>query len=715
MRRPVLRLIWTLALCSTLAPLAIGACGSNSVPSPFTGSDAGDAAEGEAGEAGDDVDPGLGPPCLDDLQCDDGIDCTFDACDHEIGRCRYTPDDTKCQDAVYCDGLEVCDIKLGCRDGVAIACDDDDTCTIDTCIESTKTCKSVPRDADGDGDPDWSCGGGDCNDTNPLVSSKELEVCANGQDDDCDGTVDEPDCSTPKNDKCGDALEITASGTYVMSLAAASPDYSASCAGGTNVSDVVAAIKVPDTGPMDVDVVALSDTASVALAAFGQCGDASSEIACDGGHAYKKGGQLSRVRLRSLAPGFHPVVVFGVGSGNVTLKVQLLPPTTAPTNETCGTAASLTAGSTTTVSIVDAAEDVTSDCDASLGELVYRFDLANPQDVDVWATSVDGYGSPILSLLEAPCSAASDELTCNSASQAHVFGRALAAGSHYVAVSATAPTDVALSLELSPPTTPPADETCSSGASIAPNVTVPVPLAGHADDLKLGCLAGAVDAAYSLDLAAPSDVLLVARSSDNDTVGVSLVEPPCASASDVIACGTAGTSPVRAGAHNVAAGSHRAVVESKNGAPTTLTAFTRPATAPTLVAFADTCQTAVKVPSTGGFFQGNTANANADYAASCDLGGQSPAGAQDQMLRFDLPAKKRVVLDMKGSSYNTLLVVRDASSCPGAEEVKACAAGYQVDRSFLDLTLDAGSYFIQIDGYAGGAGQWFLDVFVSDP
>lgn len=692
-------------------------CGDSSVPSPFVDPDASVDGAADAGQDGDAIDPTLGPPCLDDAQCDDELDCTFDACDLTVSRCRYTPDHSKCFDAIFCDGAEVCDPKLGCREGVPVSCDDDKTCTIDTCVESTQSCQSELRDADGDGDPDWSCGGGDCNDTTPTISSKQPEVCGNGQDDDCDLAKDEADCKSAKHDTCADALEITGPGNYVMSLAAAKGDYSASCAGGGTWVDVVAALQVPAGGPKDVDVVALSDTASVALSAFGKCGDVSSELACDGGHSYKKGGQLARVRLRSLAPGFYPLFVHGMGAGDVALKVQHLPPTTQPANETCGTAVPLAPAVTTKVAIIDAKQDLVSDCEdaSSLGELVYRIDLSEPKDVNVWATSLDGYARPVLSLLDAPCSKPSDELTCNTATQAHVFGRALGAGSHFVAVSATAPSELELLLELGPPSQPPADESCSSAASLTAGVTQQVPLVGHADDLKLGCLPGAVDAAYTLALGAPSDVLLVARSSDNDTVGVALAKPPCASASDMISCDTATLSPVRTAAHALPAGSHRAVVESQNGAPMSLTAFVRPAKAPTLVAFADTCAVAVKIPESGGFFLGNTANANADYAAGCDLGSQGPAGAPEQMLKLDLAAKKRVILDMAGSSYSTLLAVRKAEGCPGPEVSKACAAGYGLDKSFLDLTLEAGSYFVQVDGYAGQSGQWFLEVFVTDP
>src|SRR5262245_35887728 len=88
------------------------ACGSSSVPSPFE-KDAG--SESDASDAHDANDPTLGGPCLDDGQCDDGIDCTTDRCDQKIQRCRFSPDDTKCQDDIFCDGLEECEPGLGCR------------------------------------------------------------------------------------------------------------------------------------------------------------------------------------------------------------------------------------------------------------------------------------------------------------------------------------------------------------------------------------------------------------------------------------------------------------------------------------------------------------------------------------------------------------------------------------------------------------------------
>jgi hypothetical protein len=70
---------------------------------------------------------------------------------------------------------------------------------------------------------------------------------------------------------------------------------------------------------------------------------------------------------------------------------------------------------------------------------------------------------------------------------------------------------------------------------------------------------------------------------------------------------------------------------------------------------------------------------------------------------------------MQGSGYATLLDVRKGETCPGTEVPQACSVGYDVNRSFLDLTLDAGTYWVQVDGFAGSAGTWFLYVRTVEP
>jgi hypothetical protein len=697
-------------------------CGTGEVPSPFredddsvdAGADAPSVADAGIGEAdASSPPPGLGGPCVDDEQCDDGIACTFDACDPVRGRCLATPDDAACADVSFCNGVEICDLRLGCREGTPVDCSDATPCTIDSCNETTRTCEHDVRDADRDGDPDVNCpDGNDCDERNPAVSSLAPEVCNNSVDDDCDGESDEDGCVDPEYDTCIDALEVAATGQWELEIAAARGDYAASCVDGESPTrDLVVAVIVPDGEPMDVDVTAVARSGAVTLAIFEACGDAASEIACAPTAETPARTRAARLKLRGAAPGARALYVISDGTAPVTLAVTFSPATVEPPNETCASALPLEEGVPTRASLVDAAEDVATACDRWGGDLVFSFDVSESRDVRVVAETADGLGAPSISLRTEACSDLSDEIVCRTAVTGDVFWRGLGAGRYYVSVAATGPTDVDVLLVTTPPTEPPADESCESTTRLEPNRTVVVDLASHVDDIRLGCSLGFVDAAYELKVEAATDVLLVQRITDGDRGVVALADAACGAA--LSGCTSGVVSPIRASKHDLSAGTYRVVVETESAATSTITAFSRAAQAPIVVAFADDCAAAIDVPPTGGFFIGNTSNATSDYSATCDRGGLGEGGGADQMLRLVLDERRRVILDMRGSSYATLLTLRDG--CPGTEMEGACSAGYAADRSYLDLELDAGEYFLQIDGYAAAEGPWFLEVFVVSP
>src|SRR5437016_5317195 len=53
-------------------------------------------------------------PCSTDAACNDGIPCTLDACDPTAHVCTRDLRDAMCDDGLYCDGDERCDIRAGC-------------------------------------------------------------------------------------------------------------------------------------------------------------------------------------------------------------------------------------------------------------------------------------------------------------------------------------------------------------------------------------------------------------------------------------------------------------------------------------------------------------------------------------------------------------------------------------------------------------------------
>lgn len=713
-------------LFSVLLPVA---CGTSNPRDPFERDQGDAAAAGAAGAPGDaglidvavpDVgnseDPELGGPCLDDGQCDDELDCTTDICDSELGRCRHQPDHSKCQNDIFCDGQEVCDPKDGCRQGEVVACSDDDTCTIDECEEETQSCDHRPRDADGDGDAPWNCaGGGDCLDTDPFINSMVEEVCDNDLDDDCDGEVDEDDCAEASYDRCNRPLEIEETSQVVLSLTAAKRDYAASCLEEVAYRDVVMAVVVPEGDPVDVDVVARAANGRLVLAAQSECGDASSETGCARELPDRNGEPAARLRLRGLEPGAYPIVLFADREIEATVSVRYLEPEDPPENETCGTAQPLSFGEHVTATVFDAETDLDSACDRETGELSYRLDLQEPSDLTIRATALDDLGTPSLSLRDADCVAPESELGCGFGNPSQLFKRALAAGEYTLAVSATGYTEVDLVAELSEASDAPQGDSCDDPRPLNPGETYELEFSGYEDTVSSACLLGAVDIVHSLVLEEPSDVLLLQRTSDSDEGGVALLKPACEGDSDRLACASFGEAPSRLNLTNLASGEYRIVSETRLGNPATLTAFVRPQVEPTLVAFSSTCEDALQIPETGGRFVGNTAQATADYSAGCDQASLGAQGAPEQILYLNLTERRRVVFDMQDSDYDTLLNVRRGTECPGDEILRGCVPGYMDEKSFVDLTLPEGDYFIQVDGYGGDRGEWTLDIYTGEP
>jgi hypothetical protein len=112
------------------------------------------------------------------LNCDDGLVCTTDSCDHPQG-CLHEFNTAPCNDADPCTHTDTC--KLGvCTGGGQVTCNDGNTCTTDSCTPglgcqfeaNAIDCDDLNKCTMGDKCADKACVPGapiPCNDANPCT------------------------------------------------------------------------------------------------------------------------------------------------------------------------------------------------------------------------------------------------------------------------------------------------------------------------------------------------------------------------------------------------------------------------------------------------------------------------------------------------------------------------------------------------------------------
>ena len=135
--------------------------------------------------------------------CNDGVACTDDSCDEENDKCVNATNDDSCDDGLYCNGVETCDAALGCQAGTAPACDDGVACTDDGCDETNDRCTHTTND--GACDDGLYCNGAEtcdislgcqvgtasctANECDEVADTCIVVICGDGrvqQDEECD-------------------------------------------------------------------------------------------------------------------------------------------------------------------------------------------------------------------------------------------------------------------------------------------------------------------------------------------------------------------------------------------------------------------------------------------------------------------------------------------------------------------------------------------------
>ncbi|MBM4355330.1 MAG: hypothetical protein FJ109_16350, partial [Deltaproteobacteria bacterium] len=140
--------------------------------------------------------------CMQDspMACNDGNPCTTDACDNASGECKFegAADGPMegCGDNDLCNGEETC-VGGMCTQGTAVACDDENPCTSDSCNLADGQCDFVPVE---DGEEV------DCDDGNPCTK----DLCTSGACDnplfpieDLAGPIAGGECLCKTDEDCG--------------------------------------------------------------------------------------------------------------------------------------------------------------------------------------------------------------------------------------------------------------------------------------------------------------------------------------------------------------------------------------------------------------------------------------------------------------------------------------------------------------------------------
>jgi len=162
--------------------------------------------------------------CLTDEDCNDGVNCTEDACD--AGTCTNIPDDAACDDGLWCTGSETCDPVADCQAGTAPNCDDGVGCTADACNEGADACDNVPDDGACD-DGLWCTGAETCD---PVAD------CQDGTAPDCDDGVGcTADACNEGTDSCDNTPDDGACDDGLWCNGAETCDAAADCLTGTPV------------------------------------------------------------------------------------------------------------------------------------------------------------------------------------------------------------------------------------------------------------------------------------------------------------------------------------------------------------------------------------------------------------------------------------------------------------------------------------------------
>ncbi|MCC7537444.1 MAG: hypothetical protein IT379_14570 [Deltaproteobacteria bacterium] len=654
--------------------------------------------------------------------CVDAIECTMERCDEEANTCVHEPDDEMCQDDDLCNGTEQCSLvsgpgidERGCGPGPELYCNDEDSCTIDSC-DATAGCVHEPKDLDADGYGDFRCGGEDCDDdprTGRDIHPESTEICDNRRDDDCDSRRDylDTDC-LPTNDDCDTVQMLPGAGIYSGSTRGLASDGSLGCST-ISGSDAYFAIRITETSDLSVTAAGgtggFGETLAVALRETCAMGP---EIRCATGPG------LGTVRQRSLEPGIYYIIVKTSVAAEFDLTVRITDPTVAPLVDVCdATTQDVSMGGTFTGTFDEVEDDYRIECNFATGlrDVAYRLTLTEPQDVTLRAQTTGDFTQTFLTLTT-DCSTPSANLVCEIGDFfgfAEIRRRALPAGTYYILIESSDSASVSWSLDVTvtDPVPRAAGDACMPSLDITDRDQM-VDISTFELDVGTSC-GGADesfrDAIFEFTLAAPQDVILSVDHSFGAFIYLAVTPTMCGLTSGELRCRT-GTTPMDTLFRALPAGRYFVVAATGSLSGTiTARASLLPAS---MIPADDRCDGAagIAVASTGGLgaidVMGTTIGYEDNGMTRC--GGP---GRLDRYYQFTLTERRNIQAILVPDSPTATMTLELETTCGTTPaESTRCRTGSASSPPTITQDLDPGTYFLVVESPDSAAGSFTLTI-----
>lgn len=643
--------------------------------------------------------------------CPDDVECTADVCLEELDQCFHDPRHELCTNGNACDGIELCDRNAGCVAGTPPYCNDESTCTVDSC-DPAMGCIFQARDLDGDGFTDGRCGGDDCDDFLVDIFPGAIEHCMNRRDDDCDGMRDynDDDC-LPTNDTCDSAVVLPGPGTYSGSTRALSDDYELSCA--SSGPDAVFRFTLTESQDVTATVSGGGSGAAVSIRPWAECSSGPDEKCSNASPP-------STLR-RSLPPGDYAIIVKSNSPGAAfDLNLRFGPPTPIPMIDVCDDRTEDLCGGVPCPNLMEATftglfaeteDNYEAPCGWRSGaaDAVYKFTIDAPKDVRIRASSGASSWVGTTVAITRDCADTSAQLRCITNSGLDFTQRELPPGTYFLIIESSERSSASyqLNVTITDPVPRVLGDACSNPIDLTETVlgggsSASVDLSRLEIDTGTTCGGGDVwsrDATFTFTLDEMRDLTITTTGPDTWTTVYGHLQRACNDSSTTMRCWF-GSGTNAQSWRSVPPGTYYLTLSAGTSSGTLRTEFvTRP---PTPIPPNDRCDGAIVL--TSGSARRDTTTGFEDDAptGACNSGPSRP----DAFYVFELTERSDVLISaasIDGISRTFYMTVR-RDVCGTGEEV-ACSSG---SPGTINTTLDPGVYYLQVETDSSSTAEYRL-------